>query len=135
MLIALNYLLNQLTFFIMINQEVLRNRTKHFAIEIILFLKKMPVPYEDRIVTRQLLRSSTSVAANYRAACRSRSDADFYSKICIVLEEADETLFWLEIITETGIINSEKMQQLLEKATEFVKIFSTMRKSLKDKDS
>ena len=95
----------------------------------------MRVSYEDKIITRQLLRSSTSVAANYRAACRSRSDAEFYSKICIVLEEADETMFWLEIIIETGINDSEKTRQLLEKATEFVKIFSTIRKKLKIKDS
>ena len=81
----------------MITQQDLRNRTKQFAIEIILFLKKMEISYEDRIIIRQLLRSSTSVAANYRAACRGRSNAEFYSKICIVLEEADETLFWLEV--------------------------------------
>ena len=119
----------------MINQEILRNRTKHFAIEVILFLKKIRVSYDDRIITRQLLRSSTSVAANYRAACRSRSDAEFYSKICIVLEEADETMFWLEIIIETGINESKETMQLLETATEFVKIFSAMRKKLKIKDS
>jgi four helix bundle protein len=119
----------------MINQQILRNRTKYFAIEIYRFLKNLTKSYEDRIIAGQLLRSSSSVASNYRAACRSRSEAEFYAKICIVLEEADETLFWLEVILEAELANNPGTIELLGKATEFVKIFSSMRKKLKDNRS
>ena len=119
----------------MINQQILRDRTKYFAIEIYRFLKNLSLSYEDRVIAGQLLRSSSSVASNYRAACRSRSGGEFYSKICIVLEEADETLFWLEIIIEADIARNDNTEELKEKATEFVKIFSSMRKTLKDNKS
>ncbi len=119
----------------MINQQILRDRTKYFAIEIYRFIKNLTISYEDRVIARQLLRSSSSVASNYRAACRSRSEAEFYSKICIVLEEADETLFWLEVIIEAEIANNFTSMDLAGKATEFVKIFSSMRKKLKDNRS
>ena len=116
----------------MINQQILRDRTKYFAVEIYRFIKNLTFSYEDRFIANQLLRASSSVASNYRAACRSRSEAEFYAKICIVLEEADETLFWLEIITEVEMANNSLSQGLMGKATEFVKIFSSLRKKLKD---
>ena len=75
------------------------------------------------IIGRQLLRSATSVGANYRAVCRARSSPDFVSKLGIVLEEADETLFWLELLVESGVTNSEKAAPLMGEANELVSIF------------
>ena len=79
--------------------EVLKQRTKDFALRIIRLFQALPKTDEARIIGKQLLRSTTSVASNYRAACRARSDAEFFSKISIVVEEADETLFWLELLS------------------------------------
>lgn len=119
----------------MINQQILKDRTKYFAIEIYRFIKNISLSYEDRIIANQLLGSATSTAANYRAACRSRSEAEFYSKINIVLEVADETLFWLEVILEADISKNSNTEELRDQATEFVKIFSSTRKKLKNKIS
>jgi four helix bundle protein len=78
----------------------LQDRTKRFAVQVIRFFSGLPKTEAARTIGRQLLRSGTSVAANYRAACRARSSADFISKISIVVEEADETLFWLELLMQ-----------------------------------
>ena len=80
---------------------------------------------------KQLLRSGTSVGANYRAACRARSTAEFIAKIGIVLEEADETVYWLELLCESGIMPEEKLSLLLQEANELVKIFSATRRTAK----
>src|SRR5437763_16937736 len=77
-----------------------------------------------RIIGRQFLRSGTSLAANYRAACRARSTADFISKIAVVTEEADETLFWFELLTESQLINIKLIQPLISECDELLKIFS-----------
>jgi len=108
--------------------EELKARTKKLAISIILYYKKLPKTEEAKIIGRQLLRSSTSVAANYRAVCRARSDAEFYSKICIVVEEADETVFWLEIIKEIKINDIEETNLLLSEANEILKIMAASKK-------
>ncbi len=73
---------------------------------------------------RQILRSGTSVAANYRAVCRARSKAEFISKIGVVVEEADETVFWLELLVDTGIVRKAKMNNLLVEANELLAIFA-----------
>ena len=85
-------------------QEELRTRTKKFALRIIRLFQKLPRTPEAHILGKQLLRSGTSVGANYRAAGRARSGAEFSAKIGIVLEEADETVFWLECLIEAGIV-------------------------------
>ncbi len=79
----------------------------------------------------QLLRSATSVEANYRAACRARSKADFISKIAIVEEEADESLFWLELIAESGLMNTERLKDLTKEADELTAIFTATGKTAK----
>lgn len=111
--------------------EVFKNRTKQFALAVIQFYQKMPKTEEAKVIGKQLLRSSTSVAANYRAACRARSDAEFFSKISIVVEEADESLFWLEILQESKIANLVNVQLLLKEAEELVKITNTIRNNKK----
>ncbi|MEK9136525.1 MAG: four helix bundle protein [Bacteroidota bacterium] len=83
----------------------LQRRTKKFALMIIELYRKLPRTAEARVIGDQFLRSGTSVASNYRAACRARSRAEFISKIGIVVEEADETVFWLELVVESNIIS------------------------------
>ena len=90
------------------NQKEMKRRTKEFAKEIILLCRKLPNNREGRLIGDQIFRSGTSVAANYRSACRGRSKAEFISKLSIVEEEADETLFWLEVIKELNILSYRK---------------------------
>jgi four helix bundle protein len=104
-------------------------RTKLFALEVIRFFQRLPKTDEAKIIGKQLLRSGTSVAANYRAACRSRSKQEFYSKLCIVVEESDETLFWLELLHESGVAKAELINILMKEAEELLYIFSASRKS------
>jgi four helix bundle protein len=104
--------------------EQLKARTKQFAIRIVRVFKGLPKSDEARIVGKQLLRAGTSVAANYRAVCRSRSKAEFISKMSVVLEEADETVFWLELLVETSIIREARLRDLLTEANELLAIFA-----------
>ena len=110
-----------------------KNRTKKFAVDIIKYSKNFSKNEESYIVKKQLIRSATSVAANYRAVCRARFDAEFFAKLCIVVEEADETLFWLEIIVDAEIYNIELTTPLIKEANEIVKIVSKSRKTIKNK--
>jgi four helix bundle protein len=102
----------------------LQDRTKKFALRIIQAFSRLPKTDEARVIGRQFLRSGTSVAANYRAACRTRSAADFISKISIVVEEADETLFWLELVTEANLVQPKVVEALVLECEELLKIFS-----------
>jgi four helix bundle protein len=95
----------------------------------------IPSSQEGRTITRQLLRSATSVAANYRAVCRARSRADFISKLGIVLEEADESLFWLELLVDAGLLQSEEAKMPLCEANELVAIFVTSLRTAKQKSA
>ena len=104
------------------DSEALKARTKVFALRILRLYRSLPTE-EARILGRQLLRSSTSIGANYRAACRGRSRAEFAAKLGIVLEEADETVFWLELIQEGNIFPAEKLRDLVREANELVSIF------------
>lgn len=113
--------------------EEFRNRTKKQVVEIIKYCKTLPKSDETYIVKKQIIHSSTSVAANYRAATRARSDNEFFSKLSIVVEEADETEFWLELIRESEIDTSKKSLDLLKESGEIVRIVSKSRKTLKDK--
>jgi four helix bundle protein len=101
----------------------LRSRTKQFALRIVRLFRALPRSEEARVLGKQLLRSGTSVGANYRAACRSRSRAEFIAKLGIVLEEADETVFWLELLLEAGIISPQKLGSLAKEADELTSIF------------
>ena len=105
------------------NSEALKDRTKRFALLVIRLCRSLPRTQEGTVITRQLLRSSTSVGANYRAVCRARSTADFVSKLGIVLEETDETLFWLELLVDSGVAQSDKTIPLVKEANELASIF------------
>jgi four helix bundle protein len=91
----------------------------------------LPTNEESRIITRQLVRSVTSVAANYRAVCRSRSKAEFISKIRTVVEETDETVFWLEMLSDLGLLSSQKSAPLLDEANELLAIFAASQRTAK----
>src|SRR5205823_7819288 len=93
--------------------EQMRQRTKEFAKRVIRLCRKMPRTEESRLIRNQLFRSGTAVGANYRATCRGRSKADFISKLGIVLEEADESLYWMEIIAETEIMKPGLLGSLM----------------------
>ncbi len=110
-------------------KEELKKRTKQFALMIIKLVEDLPNTKAGRTIGNQIIRSGTSVAANYRAACRARSNADFISKITIVEEECDETLFWLELIAEANLLKKEKLQDMLKEADELTAIFTASGKT------
>ncbi|HEU4718156.1 MAG TPA: four helix bundle protein [Bacteroidia bacterium] len=112
-------------------KEQLKNRTKQFSIDVIRFVRDLPQGREADVIGKQLLKSATSVAANYHAACRGKSKADFINKINIVEEEADESLFWLEIITETKMLLNDQNPMLLKEAGELTAIFTATGKTSK----
>jgi four helix bundle protein len=116
-------------------KEELKIRTRKFAIRIIELVDNLPNTKAGHTIGNQIIRSGTSVAANYRAACRARSTADFISKITFVEEESDETFFWLELIIEANILKVEKIKDLLKEADELTAIFTATGKSAKQNRS
>jgi len=111
--------------------EVLKNRTKKFALRIIRVIRSLPPGPEGRIIGHQLLRSGMSVAANYRAVCRARSRPEFLAKLAIVIEEADESAFWLEMLVDAGLISEVKLKELKSEANQLVAIFNASRVTAK----
>jgi len=112
----------------------LQKRTKKFAIDVINLSELLPNKSIGWTLTNQIIRSATSVGANYRAVCRAKSDKDFISKMETVIEEADETLFWLEIMEELRVINSKtEISRLLKEADELVAIFVSSVKTVKNR--
>ena len=105
----------------------LKKRTKQFALRILKLVAALPNTVEGRAIAGQLVRAGTSVAANYRAACRGRSKAEFIAKLGTVEEEADESAFWMELITEGGLLPSHKVESLLAEAVELRKIMAKSR--------
>ncbi len=97
-------------------------RTKNFAVRIINLVDALPYKKICWDVGRQLLRSGTSVGANYRAACRARSNAEFKSRLGVVEEEADETLYWMELLIESGVVKATQLQPLMVEADEILRI-------------
>ncbi len=114
------------------NQKM-RVRTKVFAIEVYRIMNSVRLTEVNRIVVKQLLRSATSVAANYSSATRGRSEAEFYSKICIVVEECDETLFWFDFLLTAEVLKPEQIKEIKRETEELLNIFSTIKKKLKTK--
>jgi four helix bundle protein len=107
----------------------LKARTKEFALRVIRLVDVMPNSVKGRAIANQIMRSATSVAANYRAACRARSRAEFIAKIGVVEEEADETAFWLELVVDANIRTQKQIAPLLQEANEVVAIMAASRKS------
>ena len=113
--------------------EALQRRTKKFAIRVVNLFRSLPHSPDAQTIGKQLLRSGTSVAANYRAVCRSRSKAEFISKMSVVIEEADESVFWLELMSETGVISAVRVADLLQEANELVAIFAASLRTVKSR--
>jgi four helix bundle protein len=111
--------------------EELRERTRKFAVRVVKLYQALPKSDEGRILGRQFLRCGTSVGANYRAVCLSRSKAEFISKITVVLEEADETEFWLELMQDTGVLGKGKDGGLVQEAHELTLIFGASLRTAK----
>ncbi len=108
-----------------------RRRTKTLALRVVRLYSRLGSKDESKIIGKQLLRSSTSMAANFRASCRARSEAEHYAKLCIVIEESDETLFWLELLEEGGIIKEDLIKDLKEESFRILQVLSKTRKNLK----
>jgi four helix bundle protein len=107
----------------------LKARTKEFALRIMRLVDTLPNTVKGRAIANQIMRNATSVAANYRAACRARSRAEFIAKIGVVEEEADETAFWLELIIDSNIRSEKQIEALLKEAGELIAIMASSRKS------
>jgi four helix bundle protein len=106
------------------NTQELKNRTKAFALRVMNLVEALPKSIKGRAIAIQVIRSGTSVAANYRAACRARSKAEFISKIGTVEEEADESALWIELIIEDKLLSAKKVRSLLDEANELVAIMA-----------
>jgi four helix bundle protein len=109
----------------------LRARTKNFAIAVIHFCIALPPKDPERVIGRQLLRSGTSVGANYRAVCRARSDREFIAKLGLTIEEADESSYWLEILVEAGLMQRSATENLQTEADELTRMFVASRETVR----
>jgi four helix bundle protein len=111
----------------------LRERTILMAATLYWLLKDIKVSWIIRPAVNQIIRSSSSVAANFRAATRARSDAEFYAKICIVLEECDETLFWLDYLIRINLVDVAKTKEIYPEVEQLVRLFNAIRSKMKIK--
>ena len=105
-------------------QQLLRERTLEFALRILRLYRSLPFAVDAQVLGKQLVRSGTSVGANYRAACRARSKKEFSAKIGIVVEEADETVYWLELLMQSGLVKPDRLSELLKEARELTALFT-----------
>jgi four helix bundle protein len=112
-----------------VSKVELLTRTKAFALRILKLVDHLPRNTSGRAIGNQLVRSGTSIGANYRAACRSRSGAEFAAKLGLVAEEADETVYWLEVIRDGNLLPANKLSELLKEADELTAIFTAGRRS------
>jgi four helix bundle protein len=108
----------------------IRDRLKSFSLKTLEISEKIPETTRGRVINYQLTKSGTSVYANYRAALRARSKAEFFSKLCISLEEADETEMWIDLLISSNIMNTNQLHNIHEEIIEILKILSSMRKKL-----
>ena len=105
-----------------VNKEEMKRRTKLFALRVIRLVESLPRGRTSEVIGRQLLRSATSVGANYRAACRAKSRADFISKMGTVEDEADESMYWIELLIESELVQHDRVADLLDEADQLIAI-------------
>ena len=117
------------------NEQEFKKRTKQLALRIFKLINSLPPTTTAQVIGKQVLRSGTSVGANYRAACRAKSTADLLHKLAIVEEEADETLYWLELLIEAEIIPAEKLNSLVQETNEITAMIVSSIKTLKSKQT
>ncbi len=116
-------------------EQEFKQRTKQIALRVIRLVETLPNTYSAQIIGKQLLRSATSVGANYRAVCRGKSSADILHKFAIVEEEADESLYWLELLIESKIMPEKKLASLMSDINEIVAMIVSSIKTLRSKNS
>jgi len=116
-----------------VNENEFKDRTKQIALRVIRLVEALPKTTSAQIIGKQLLRAATSVGANYRAACRGKSEADVMHKLSIVEEEADESLYWLELLVEANIISENKLASLIQDTNEIVAMTVSSIKTLRIK--
>lgn len=117
------------------NKIDLQNRTKSFALRVMTLIEHLPSTTKGRVISDQIMRSVTSVASNYRAVCRARSRAEFVSKLGIVLEEADESMLWLELIGEGRLLPTERVASLIKEADEITAIMFSAQRTAREKQA
>ncbi len=115
------------------NEEDFKRRTKHLALRVIRLVEALPQSRAAEVIGKQLIRSATSVGANYRSACRGKSIADVIAKLSLVEEEADETLYWMELIVEAGLLPPDKLNPLMSEANEILAMTVASIKTLRNK--
>jgi four helix bundle protein len=102
------------------NEQIFKARTKNLGLRVIKLVEGLPKNLTADVISRQLLRSATSIGANYRAACRGKSTADVMAKLAIVEEEADEAIYWLELLIESGLVAAAQVTELIKEANEIL---------------
>ena len=115
------------------DEQAFKQRTKKLALRVIELVEALPKTKTAEVIGRQLLRCATSVGANYRAACRGKSTADVLAKLAIVEEEADETIYWLELLVESGTVEEKRISQLLKETNEITAMIVASIKTLRGK--
>jgi four helix bundle protein len=116
-------------------QEEMKARTEQFALRVIRLVQSLPSNTVAEVIGKQLLRSGTSVGANYRACCRAKSTADFINKLSIVEEEADESIYWMELLIEGQIVKENLLKDLTNEANQILSIIVSSIKTLKEKQN
>ncbi len=115
------------------DEKAFKARTKQLALRVIRLVESLPKGMTANVIRRQVLRSATSVGANYRAACRAKSVADMIAKLSIVEEEADETLYWLELLVEAGLVPETRLSDLMQETDEIVAMIVSSIKTLRQR--
>ena len=115
------------------DEQKFKERTKSTALRVIKLIEAVPRGRAEDVLTRQLMRSATSIGANYRAACRGRSSADMISRLSVVEEEADETIYWIELLAEAGYIRAKKVEPLRNEIHEIVSMTVASIKTLRSR--
>jgi len=116
------------------NEQTFKERTKKLALDVIQLAEELPKTRAADIISRQLLRSATSIGANYRAACRGKSTADVLAKLAIVEEEADETVYWLELLVESSIVQASRVAELQKETNEIIAMTVASIKTLRERN-
>ena len=117
------------------NQDELKTRTKHFGLEIIRLVEALPKGETSYVIRRQLLLSATSVGVNYRAACRGRSKAEFIAKLGIAIEEADESIYWLEMLVDAKLVPEGRVKEQINEANQLLAILTASSKTAQNNSS
>jgi four helix bundle protein len=114
-----------------VNEQELKNKTKRIAIRVIRLVESLPKNATTDVIGKQLLRSVTSVGANYRAACRAKSSSDMIAKLAIVEEETDESMYWIELLIELNLVASDRVADIMRELNEIVAIMVSSIKTLR----